>query len=79
VPLVDRRLYRVTFEMRQLQLDDIAVPRLGFLDLLMVTKGRERGVEAMSAMFGLGVNTERTEPRTERSLDSGASWAQANT
>lgn len=64
VPFVD---YRVTFEMRQLQFDDIAVPRLSLLDLLMVAKGRERSVEAMGAMFGLGVDPQHTQPMTERS------------
>src|SRR5262245_65882707 len=66
MPFVDR-LYRVAFEMRQLQFDDVAIPRLGFLDLLIVTKCREGGAEAMGAMFGLGVDAERTQPRTKRS------------
>src|SRR3954468_2812120 len=39
VPLVDR-LHRVAFKMRQLQFDDIAIPHLGFLDLLMMAESR---------------------------------------
>src|SRR6267142_2504362 len=67
VPFVDR-LHRVTFKVRQLQFDDIAIPRLGFLDLLMVAESRERRAEAMSAMFRLGVDAEPAQPTTERSV-----------
>src|SRR5882724_10348828 len=54
--------------MRQLQFDDIAIPHLGFLDLLMVAESRKRRAEAMSAMFSLSVDAEPAQPTTERSV-----------
>src|SRR5258705_12772765 len=41
-----------------MQFDNIAIPRLGFLVLLVMAKGRERGAKTVSAMFALGIDTE---------------------
>src|SRR6202163_2808919 len=43
-------------EMRELQLDDIAIPCLNVLDLFVVRQGREGGPESVGAMMSLGVN-----------------------
>jgi hypothetical protein len=42
-------------EMRELQLDDIAIPCLGVLDLFVVRQGRESGPESLGTMISLGV------------------------
>ena len=47
--------YGRTIEMRELQLDDIAIPCLGVLDLFVVRQGREGGPEPVCTMVSLGV------------------------
>lgn len=52
-------------EMRKLQLDDIAIPRLGVLDLLVVRQGREGGPESVGTMISLGVNAKQPQALVE--------------
>ena len=53
-------------EMRELQLDDIAIPCLGVLDLFVVRQGREGGPESVGAMISLGVNAKQPQTLVER-------------
>ena len=53
-------------EMRELQLDDIAIPCLGVLDLFVVRQGRERGPESVGTMISLGVNAKQPQALVER-------------
>lgn len=52
-------------EVRKLQFDDIAIPRLGVLDLFVVRQGREGGPESVGAMISLGVNAEQPQALVE--------------
>ena len=53
-------------EMRELQLDDIAIPCLSVSDLFVVRQGREAGPVSVGTMFGLGVNTKQPQALVER-------------
>ena len=53
-------------EMRELQLDDIAIPCLGVLDLFVVRQGREGGPESVGAMISLGINAKQPQALVER-------------
>lgn len=53
-------------EMRELQLDDVAIPRLGVLDLFVVGQGREGSPEPVGAMISLGVNAKQPQALVER-------------
>ena len=48
-----------------LQLDDIAIPCLGVLDLFVVGQGREGGPESVSTMISLGINAEHPQALVE--------------
>jgi hypothetical protein len=52
-------------EMRQLQLDDIAISCLGVLDLFVMRQGREGG-PAVRTMISLGVNAQQPQALVER-------------
>ena len=47
--------------MRELKLDDIAIPCLDVLDFFMVRQDQEGGPEAVGTMISLGVNAKRVE------------------
>src|SRR6266478_2007181 len=53
-------------EMRELQLDDIAIPYLGVLDLFVLRQGREGGPESVGTMISLGVNAKQPQALVER-------------
>jgi hypothetical protein len=53
-------------EMRELQLDDIAIPCFGVLDLFVVRQGREGGQESVGSMISLGVNAKQPQALVER-------------
>ncbi|WP_208753005.1 hypothetical protein [Bradyrhizobium genosp. SA-3] len=53
-------------EMRKLQLDDIAIPRLGVFDLFAVRQGREGGSESVGTMISLGVNAKQPQALVDR-------------
>ena len=53
-------------EMRELQLDDIAIPCLGVLDLFVVRQGREGGPESVGTMISLGINAKQPQALVER-------------
>ena len=53
-------------EMRELQLDDVAIPCLGVLDLLVVRQGREGCPESVGTMISLGVNAKQPQALVER-------------
>ena len=60
VPFVQTFHSRV-IDMRELQLDDIAIPSLGVLDLFVMRQGREGGAESVGTMISLGVNAEQPQ------------------
>jgi hypothetical protein len=65
-------------EMRKLQFDDIAIPCLGVLNLLVVRQGREGGPESVGTRSVL-VSMPRSRRRLLSVLfDSGASFEQEN-
>lgn len=64
-------------EMRELQLDDIAISCLGVLNLFVVRYGREGSLE-FAGMISLGVNAKQTQALVERVVDNGASLEQEN-
>jgi len=64
--------------MRELQLDDIAIPCLGVLDLFVVRQGRERGPESVGTMISLGVKPSSRKRLLSVLFDSGASFEQEN-
>jgi hypothetical protein len=53
-------------EMRELQLDDIAIPCLSVLDLFVVRQGREGSPESVGAMISLGINAKQPQALVER-------------
>jgi hypothetical protein len=53
-------------EMRELQLDDIAIPCLSVLDLFVVRQGREGSPESVGAMISLGINAKQLQALVER-------------
>ena len=53
-------------EMRELQLDDVAIPCLRVLDLFVVRQGREGGPESVGTMISLGVNAKQPQALVER-------------
>jgi len=61
-------------EMRELQLDDIAIPCLGVLDLFVVRQGREGGPESV----GLVLMPSSRKRLLSVLFDSGASFEQEN-
>ena len=65
VLLVEPFHFRVG-EMRELQLDDIAIPCLSVLDLFVVRQGREGSPESVGAMISLGVNAKQPQALVQR-------------
>ena len=57
-------------EMRELQLDDVAIPCLGVLDLLVVRQGREGGPESVGTMISLGVDAKQPQALAGHLLNS---------
>jgi hypothetical protein len=52
--------------MRELQLDDIAIPCLSVLDLFVVRQGPEGSPESVGAMISLGINAKEPQALVER-------------
>jgi hypothetical protein len=64
-PVVDRR-DAVLIEMREAQLDNIAIPKLFVLGVnLLMAERREGAAETMGVMLGAGVIAEQAQPLVE--------------